>query len=121
VVAGTVEQSNPSTGASTFALYNGSTIVTSNLGIRDGFITGNGTVNGNLIMGLDPAQPGYGLTVPTIDPGGDGGVGTIHVTQSLRMFNGLMKIDIAGPKLNDTTYLRDRIVIDGAARFALAA
>ena len=36
--------------------------------------------DGNLIMGRDPARPGYVMNVPTIAPGGSGLIGTIHVT-----------------------------------------
>lgn len=53
------------------------------LGIRDGLLTGAGTIDGNLNLGYD----GGPATAVTIRPGIEAAVGTITITQSWQMFS----------------------------------
>jgi VCBS repeat-containing protein len=120
-ISGTAEQNNPLSGTSWFKILNGSTIATPFLGIRDGAIIGNGRVDGNLILGRDPAATNYSFSLPTIAPGGGGGnIGTIVVTQNFHMYNGRMEIEIAGPPdpAPGSPQPFDRIQVGGYASFA---
>jgi hypothetical protein len=69
----------------TFELRGGTVKVASNqvLGIRDGTLTGAGTIDGNLNLGYD----GGPATAVTIRPGIESAIGTIEITQSWQMFS----------------------------------
>jgi hypothetical protein len=59
------------------------------LGIRDGWIEGNGTVDANLALGYDPSKNAT-QTSPAILPGINGtnnGIGVITVTKSFQIFS----------------------------------
>ncbi len=58
------------------------------LRIYDGSILGQGTVDGNLTLGYDPALGPPPRTFPTISPGiGGGNLGTITINQSFQIFS----------------------------------
>lgn len=116
LVGGTLAIAGAEQNGGTFNLLNGSTITTSFLGIRDGVLIGTGTINGSLVMGRDPLQPNYALTVPLINPGGAFAVGTIHVAHDFHMYNGHIGIDVAGAGLVNGQPRYDRIVVGGVFR-----
>ena len=68
------------------------------LGIRNGTITGTGSVQGSLVLG-DPTPNLWNPVIAPISP--DGGSGVILVTGDLQIFNGRIQIGITGPSKYD--------------------
>ena len=85
------------------------------LGIRNGLITGDGTVDGNLCLGHNPDAPGYtGQQSPAaeINPRGPGAAyGVINVKENFHIFAGKMTIDVNG--VADDHH--DRVIVTGYA------
>jgi hypothetical protein len=81
--------------------------------IRDGSLVGTGTVDGNLVLGYDPAAGQPPQTSPSIAPGIAGvnnGIGVLTITQSFQIFS-----TGANTYINlDGTGQIDRIVVQGS-------
>ncbi len=95
------------------------------LGIRDGKITGHGTVAGSLVMGNDPNSAGYNAQAdaanrPIIAPTLAGTFGQIHVTGEFTVFKGELQVGIRSATESDRIWA-DTVNLKGATVGTVAA
>ena len=86
--------------------------------IRNGSLVGTGTIDGNLVLGYDPAQPGWQPSSPGISPGiGVEGIGRIDVTGAFHMFSdgSLLAIDLNAQGQMDLIAVNEYAVVNGTA------
>lgn len=80
------------------------------LGIRDGKLTGTGSVQGSLVLG-NATNPQS--TLPILQPDGGGGSGVILVTGDFTIFNGQIQIGITGPGVYDRVNVGGTAALSG--------
>jgi|GEM_PF-4755030 len=102
LIQGTAEQLGAN---AQFRILNNSVLRVAGFGLRNGSLIGNGTIEGNLVMGYSGA--GQPNTTPVLSPGGGNAAGTITVMGNFHLFSGELQIEIWGPKSNQY----DRLVI----------
>ncbi|MBY0460122.1 MAG: hypothetical protein K2V38_22630, partial [Gemmataceae bacterium] len=99
--------------AGTFELAGGtltlaaSTPAAPTLYVQGGTVSGSGTINGNLSLGDERQNDPNPAPYPLVEPGGTGKIGQITINGNFVLYNGQLRIEIAGAGANEY----DRIVV----------